>query len=47
VDLTQSFGWISSLDRALDAALATALERRIAVRYVTVIDDKKFVVKTS
>lgn len=47
VDLTQSFGWISSLDRALDAALATALERRIAVRYITVIDDKKFVVKTS
>lgn len=46
-DLAQPSTWVAQLDRALDAALATAAERRLAVRYVTVIDDKKFVVKTS
>lgn len=46
-DLSLPSSWVAQLDRALDAALATASERRLALRYVTVIDDKKFVVKTS
>lgn len=47
VDPSQSPAWMASLDRALDAALAAAAERRVAVRYVLVVDAKKFVVKTS